>query len=75
MMNNRFENKKDSIVGQLKEKAGQLTNDEEMEFKGKYQSMKSDIGDKVEAVKNEVLEKANDFIDRVKDTNYSKKDK
>jgi uncharacterized protein YjbJ (UPF0337 family) len=61
-----LENEKDRIVGKLKETTGNFMDDEELEFKGKLQSMKADIGNKVENIKDTVLEKANDVIDKIK---------
>jgi uncharacterized protein YjbJ (UPF0337 family) len=61
-----LENEKDRIVGKLKETTGNFMDDEELEFKGKLQSMKADIGNKAENIKDTVLEKANDVIDKIK---------
>lgn len=62
----RLENGKDRVVGRVKETAGKITDMEDTELKGKLKSMKADIGDKIEDVKDNVYEKANDLIDRVR---------
>jgi uncharacterized protein YjbJ (UPF0337 family) len=69
---NDIKNAKDNVVGKVKETTGKLMDDQGVEFKGKLQSMKAGMGDKVEGMKEEVLGKANNVIDRVKQT---KKDK
>jgi uncharacterized protein YjbJ (UPF0337 family) len=61
-----LENEKDRIVGKIKETTGNIMDDEELEFKGKLKSMKADIGNKAENIKDTVLEKANDVIDKIK---------
>jgi uncharacterized protein YjbJ (UPF0337 family) len=71
-MTNRLENGKDRIIGNIKETAGRITDNEGMEFKGKVQTIKSDIGDKAADIKDNVLEKVNDLIDRGKAGKNSK---
>ena len=66
-MSNKIENGKDKIIGKVKEMSGKMTKDEDLEFKGKLQVIKADIGNKVEGMKEEVLDKANDFLDKVKE--------
>ena len=66
-MKNELENGKDKIIGKIKETAGDITDDDELEFKGKLQTMKADIGNKVEDMKDAVLDKANDLLDKVKE--------
>jgi uncharacterized protein YjbJ (UPF0337 family) len=61
-----MENGKDKVVGKIKETAGKMMNSDEMEFKGKMQTMKSGIGDRMEDMKDGVLHKANEIIDKVK---------
>jgi len=72
-LNNELKNGKDKIVGKVKEAAGKATDDDELEFKGKLQSMKSDIGNKVEDMKDAVLDKANDLLDKIKGDKKEKK--
>lgn len=69
---NKVENNKDKLIGKVKEAAGRVTDNEGLEIKGKLQSMKSDIGNKTEEVKNDILGKANDFIDQI---NKNRRDK
>lgn len=73
----RIKNSKDKIVGTMKETTGRVLDKDDLEFKGKMQTIKADIGnkfedvsdvivDKVENMKTEVARKTNDFIDQVK---------
>ena len=59
-------NEKDTVVGRIKESAGQILDDSSMELKGRLQVMKSKAGHNLQNVKEELAEKANDFIDYVK---------
>lgn len=61
-----FDNGKDRLIGKLKETAGKLTDNEELEFRGKLQNIKSDIGERLEDMKEDVLEKTNSIIDKVR---------
>lgn len=65
-LNDKLENGKDRIMGKAKEAAGKITNNQELEYHGKLQSMKADVGDKVADTKEGVLGKANDLIDKVR---------
>lgn len=65
-MKDELKNGKDKVIGMVKQTTGEILDNQELEFKGKLQSLKADIVDKVEDVKEDVLEKANDFIDNVK---------
>jgi uncharacterized protein YjbJ (UPF0337 family) len=62
----KLENGKDKTMGKIKETAGQLMGSEELKYHGKLQSMKADVSDKTEDVKDTVYEKANDMMDRLK---------
>jgi uncharacterized protein YjbJ (UPF0337 family) len=64
---NRLENGKDKALGKIKETAGKIMNSDQLEFQGKMQSMKAGIGEKVEDVKDNVMGKANEIIDKVKE--------
>ena len=64
---NRMESSKDRMVGKMKESAGKVFDLEELEFKGKLQSMKSEVGDKLEDLKDVVYGIANDLLDQRKD--------
>jgi len=69
---NKLENAKDKIVGEVKEAAGKVTGNEELELKGKIQSSKSDIKEKAGEVKEGITEKINDVIDKKKADNEDK---
>ncbi|MBC3796906.1 CsbD family protein [Acetobacterium tundrae] len=70
----KIESTKDKLVGGVKEAVGKVTNNEELELKGKIQSLKGelegkavDVGDKLGEIKEDVAEKINDFIDKKKE--------
>lgn len=63
----RMDNSKDRVVGRMKEAAGKVLDLEELEFKGKLQTMKSEVGDKLADIKDGVYSKANELLDKVKD--------
>jgi len=65
-------NAKDKIAGGAKETVGKVTGNEELELKGKIQSTKGDIGDKVDEIKESVAGKINDIIDKKKDDKEKK---
>ena len=52
-------NAKDKIVGEVKEVIGKVTNNEELELKGKIQSSTSDVKKKAEKLK--------EFLDKIKE--------
>lgn len=60
----KLENAKDKIVGEVKEAAGKVTGNEELELKGKIQSKKADVKKKAGELKESVAEKVNDIIDK-----------
>ena len=69
-----IEEAKDKTAGEAKEAVGKVTGNEELELKGKMQSLKGDlegkamdIGDKVGEIKEDVAGKINDFIDKKKE--------
>jgi len=62
----KSENSKDKIIGEVKEAAGKVTGNEELELKGKIQSSKSDIKEKAGEVKEGIAEKINDAVDKKK---------
>ncbi len=74
-MSNKLENGKDKVVGKLKETAGKWMDDEELEFQGKVQGIKGDIGDKADRTKDKIIGKANDAIDKTKVNNEGKNKK
>lgn len=61
---------KDKTVGKIMETAGKVTNDEELEFTGKFRSITSDVKEKLYDVKEDVFQEANNLMDRI-----NKKDK
>jgi uncharacterized protein YjbJ (UPF0337 family) len=68
----KLKNEKGKAVGKIVETMGKTIDDEELEFKGKMQFMKADIGGKLEGGKDKLFDKANDFIDQMMEM---KKDK
>ena len=63
----KIENAKDKIIGEVKEVAGKVTGNKELELKGKIQSAKSDVKKKAGEIKEGIAEKVNDIIDKKKD--------
>lgn len=65
-----FNNSKEKITGEVKEAAGKITGNQQLELKGKIQSSKADFKKKtnlhnnVNKVKEGVAEKVNDMIDK-----------
>ena len=64
-MLNKIENGKDKAVGKIKETAGKWMDDDELEFKGKVQGIKAAMGEKADDLKDNLLGKANDLMDKV----------
>lgn len=68
----RRDNTKEKIAGEIKETAGRITGNEQMELKGRMQSSKADfkkktnIHDNVNAVKEGLAGKINDILDNKK---------
>lgn len=69
---NKLNNNLDSVEGRIKEFAGKLLDDEDLELKGKVQSIKGDLEGKGEALKHKAQGKVNDFIDKVRDDSCKK---
>lgn len=65
-MNNEIKIGKDKAVGKVKEATGKWMKDDDLEFEGKVQTIKADVGEKVEDFKDEKLNRINDFIDWIK---------
>lgn len=68
---NKLVKTKDKVSGEIKDKVGQVTGNETLELKGKIQSAKSDIKEKIDVesfekevdeIKENVAEKINDLI-------------
>lgn len=56
---------KDKVVGGAKETLGDLTNNEELELKGKSQRLKSEAGEAIEDAKERVAGKINETLDKL----------
>ncbi len=63
----KIDNKLDRLEGKMKESIGKMTNQEDLELKGKLKVIKSDMVSKGEELKEKAQAKANDFIDRVRE--------
>ncbi|MGF7142322.1 uncharacterized protein YjbJ (UPF0337 family) [Anaerotaenia torta] len=63
MLKEDLKNSKDNFMGKVKETAGQYMDNDRLELKGKLQTMKSKAGNKLEDMKEEMAEKANDILD------------
>lgn len=61
---NKIKNAKDKVVGETKEAIGKVTNNKELEIKGKIQSTKADINIKGEKIKDDVNRKVNKAFDK-----------
>lgn len=81
IMNNKkdtFDNNKEKMTGQIKEAAGKITGNEQLELKGRIQSSKADfkkninIHNNVDEVKEGIAGKINDMLDK-KDAKKDKK--
>lgn len=66
MLKEDFKNSKDNLLGKSKETVGHYIDNDRLELKGKLQTMKSQVGNKLEDVKEEMVEKANDVLDWVR---------
>ena len=62
----KLENAKDKIIGEVKEAAGKITGNEELELRGKIQSSKSDVKEKAGEIKEGITEKINNVMDEKK---------
>lgn len=60
----KIEDSKDKAVGKVMEAAGIITNDQELEFTGKFKTMTSEVKDRLSGVKEEVYQEANELMDR-----------
>lgn len=63
----RFENAKDKVVGKVVETAGKLTNDQELEFTGKFKTMTTKVKDRLYDVKQDIYQEGNKLLDKVND--------
>ncbi len=60
---NNVKNTKDQVIGRAKEKVGDITNNEELELKGKIQSATADAKKNAAEMHDRALKKLNDFFD------------
>ncbi len=58
------EHAKDKIAGEVKEAVGKVTGNKELELKGKIQSSKADLGEKIDDIKEGIAGKINKFTDK-----------
>lgn len=70
---NKMNITKDKLIGEAKEVIGKVTNNEELELKGKIQSSTYDIFEKADDIKENIAGKLNDMIDKKKEKENSKK--
>ncbi len=68
----KIENAKNKVVGEVKEAIGKVTNNEELELKGKIQSSIADTKEKAYDLKEDIARKINDNIDKSKDNEDDK---
>jgi uncharacterized protein YjbJ (UPF0337 family) len=69
---NNVKNTKDQVVGRVKEKFGDVTNNEELELKGKIQSVTADAKKNAAELKAKAEKKINDFLDDKEDNSGKK---
>ena len=58
----KLDNAKNKVVGEIKEAAGKMTGNEQLELKGKIQSSKADLKIKVNHVKEDIADTYNHAI-------------
>ena len=71
----KMENTKDKVVGKVMEKTGKITNDQELEFTGKFKTLTTEVKDKLMDVKENMYQEANSLVDRANEKRKHKKDK
>ena len=68
----KMKNKKDKVAGEIKQAAGKITGNEQLELEGRIQSAKADFKEKVsidnnaDIVKENIAKKINDRLDKTK---------
>jgi len=76
MMEDSIKNKTDQLIGSIKENVGKALDSEQIELEGKLQKLTGDTMEKTKKigkdVKEALAEKANDFIDSIKDRQEDK---
>lgn len=65
-MENKINNQVNHISGKIKETAGKIVHSDQLELKGKLQTMGSEISEKGEELKEKAAGKANEIIDKIK---------
>jgi CsbD-like. len=70
----KIENAKDKAVGKLQEAAGKLTNDQDLQFVGKFKNMTTEVKDRIYDVKEDVVQEANQVLDRANSKLKNKKE-
>ncbi len=70
----KIENAKDKAVGKLQEAAGKLTNDQDLQFTGKFKNMTTEVKDRLYDVKEDVVQEANHVLDRANSKLKNKKE-
>lgn len=65
----KFENVKDKVMGKTKEEVGKSSGSEEMELKGKIQTKKAHVVDKLNETKENVARKINNAVNKKEDSN------
>ena len=66
-LKNEFNNSKEKVIGKTKEVFGKSIGSEETEVKGRLQSQKADINEKVDDFKEKIAKKINDTLDKNKE--------
>jgi len=64
---NKFNSAKDKVIGKTIEAVGKATGSEETELKGKIQSRKGDLTEKLGDAKERLVKKINDALDKNKE--------
>lgn len=65
----KLDRAKDKVTGEVKEAAGKISGNEQLELKGKIQSSRADIkksmdvGERMNEIKEDIAKKINDKID------------
>lgn len=65
-MNHKINNQINQMSGKVKETAGKMVHSDQLELKGKLQTMGSEISEKGEEIKEKAANKANEIIDKIK---------
>ena len=62
-LKDKFENIKDRVIGKTNENVGKATGSQETELKGKFQTKKADLSEKLQDTKEKIAKKINDKLD------------